>query len=395
MSKSRWPDPEIPSGEPALPPGAQGPLEPPGDPAPGAAQLLTRLTRGRLPWILAFVCAVLVGATISAAVVELPYFALRPGSVHDTGEVITVEGEETFLSNGTINYTTVSIQPVTTFGLISGWLDDDVDIESRRDVLGDRNAEENRELNRFYMDRSQHDAMLVALETLGYDVEVHISGELVHKVEDGLPADGVLDSGDVITEIDGEPLDELDEVQSILASRDVGDRIDLLVLPDEGQGEPEERTLTLAESPEGDRAIMGVNILPFEVEYDFPFEIGFDTGEVGGPSAGLAFTLSLLDLLTEGDLTGGLDVAVTGAIGPDGEILPVGGTAQKAAAARRADMDLFLVPASETDTDKTRARSGDVEVLEVATLQDALDALAERGGDPLDVPAPEEGEDAA
>lgn len=416
MSKSRWPEPDKQSGDPtpsstpstsvtsSSP--ATSPSPSPSTPSspstsvtssastpPESSELpgspngsrVGRLTEGKLPWILAFVCAVLVGALISSAVVELPYFALQPGSVHDSGNVIQVDGEDTHMPNGTINYTTVSIQPVTTLGLISAWLDDDVEIESRREILGDRDADENRELNRFYMDRSQHDAVLVALERLGYDVDVHVGGEVVHEIEPGMPAEGVLEVGDVIAELDGEPIDELDAVQRILADKEVGDEIELLVRPDEGEGEAVERSLTLVESPEGDRAVMGVSILPFEVEYDFPFEISFDTGDVGGPSAGLAFTLSLIDMLTEGDLTGGLDVAVTGAIAPDGEVLPVGGTGQKAAAARKADMDLFLLPASEGDTEKARARAGDVEVIEVATLDEALKALGDRGGDELEL----------
>ena len=76
----------------------------------------------------------------------------------------------------------------------------------------------------------------------------------------------------------------------------------------------------MIESPdEAGKAIIG--FVPFDTtSVRLPFEIAFDTGEIGGPSAGLAFTLTLLDELTEGDLLGGVDVAVTGTMQLDGSV---------------------------------------------------------------------------
>jgi Lon-like protease len=113
--------------------------------------------------------------------------------------------------------------------------------------------------------------------------------------------------------------------------------------------------------------------------------VSFDTGDVGGPSAGLAFTLALIDVLTPGELTGGERVAVTGAIGADGTVIPVGGTAQKAAAVRRAGIGVFLVPAEDyADALQT---AGDVEVIEVTSVDGALRELVRLGGDRLEVPS--------
>jgi len=125
-------------------------------------------------------------------------------------------------------------------------------------------------------------------------------------------------------------------------------------------------------------------VQPRNVSYDFPVDVEIDTGDVGGPSAGLAFTLGILDDLTPGELTGGEAVAVTGTISPDGTVGPVGGTGQKAAAVRNAGIDTFLVPTA--DYEDAEARAGDVHVVPVDNVDEALAALADLGGNGLDLP---------
>ena len=107
-----------------------------------------------------------------------------------------------------------------------------------------------------------------------------------------------------------------------------------------------------------------------------------DSGSVGGPSAGLAFTLAILDRLTEGDLTGPNKVAVTGTIRLDGSVGPVGGVVQKTEAAVRAGARAFLVPPDEY-ADARRAARGRLRIIQVSTVDEALAALRRLGGDPV------------
>jgi PDZ domain-containing protein len=92
-------------------------------------------------------------------------------------------------------------------------------------------------------------------------------------------------------------------------------------------------------------------------------------------------TLSILDELTPGNLTGGKMIAVTGEIEPNGQVVDVGGVGQKAVAARHRGAALFIVPADEVKD--ARARAGSMPVVGVKTLADALTALRKAGGDPL------------
>ncbi|MGH9113587.1 MAG: YlbL family protein [Acidimicrobiales bacterium] len=372
-----------PDPAPHLPDGAAAPVAltpPPPTPAePGAATPKRRL---RL-WPIVLT-VVLVASVIGAATVPLPYYLYRPGSVRDTEPLIAVDGVEVYASDGTISYTTVSLRQATLFGLASGWIDDDIDIEPRDEVLGGRDADENHTLNLQMMDTSKQVATQVALERLGYQVDVSITGETIVEVIPDMPADGVLDPGDTITAVDGEPIDDPDDLTRLLGDDSPGDEVTITV---QTHGAATQRDVELALAPDPDdprRAIMGVLPSPRGVDFDFPFDIEIDTGDIGGPSAGLAFTLAIIDDLTPGDLTGGAKVAVTGTIAGHGSVGPVGGTGQKAAAVRAGDYDVFLVPSA--DYEAALGHAGDVDVVAVDTLDEALAALADLGGNADDLP---------
>jgi PDZ domain-containing protein len=325
----------------------------------------------------------LVAFLLGAAFIQLPYFLFKPGSVRDTEPLISVSGAEVYPSEGSIGYTTVSLRQATLLELVRGWLDDDIDVFHRDEVLGGRDVDENRELNLQMMADSKEVASFVALDRLGYDVSMSV-GQAVSDVVTDSPADGVIEPGDIITAVDGEEFDEPDDLGRLLAPLSPGDEVEVTVqtAPDE----EEEVELTLAAAPDDpSRAIMGVQITPIAMDFELPFDVEIDTGDVGGPSAGLAFTLALIDDLSPGDLTGGARVAVTGTISPDGTVGPIGGAGQKAAAARREGFDIFLVPS--LDYEDAVARAGDdIEVVAVDTVDEALDALGEHGGNVDDLP---------
>jgi PDZ domain-containing protein len=358
----------------------------PAPPAPPTAVPLSR--RRRIGRVIAPIGAfMLVAFLFGAALVPLPYYQFKPGSVRDTEPLIEIEGVEVFPSDGAIGYTTVSLRQATLFGLLQGWLDDDIDIIDSDVVLQGRNENENREINLQAMSDSKQTATQVALERLGYDVDVTF-GQFVSEVDAGLPADGLISRGELIVAVDGERFEESDDLTRLLAEHEPGDTVTITVQTVEGT--ERDVDVTLAAAPgDPDRGILGVRVTAVPLAYDFPFDVTIDTGDVGGPSAGLAFTLALIDDLTPGDLTGGHDIAVTGTILPDGTVGPVGGTGQKAAAVREEGITLFLVPSR--DYDEAVARAGDdLQVVPVDTIDDALAALGERGGNVDDLPEPGE-----
>jgi PDZ domain-containing protein len=321
---------------------------------------------------------------VSAAVVPLPWYAFRPGSVRDTEPLVTVGGDTpTYPADGSIGYTTVSLRQTTLFGLIQGWLDDDVDIHPEDEVLGNRSSDENRSFNLQLMDNSKNVATQVALERLGYRVRVTSSGSTVLRVEPGSAAEGKLEVGDTIVAVGGERINDPEDLPNLMGDAAPGDRVTVTV--ESLDGDRRDVTMRLQASPDDPRkGIMGVMVQPRDLHYDFPVDVQIETGDVGGPSAGLAFTLAILDDLTPGELTGGERVAVTGEILADGTVGPIGGTAQKAAAVRQEGIGTFLVPRADYRDALTRA--GDVNVVPVDDLDDALHALADLGGNADDLP---------
>jgi PDZ domain-containing protein len=364
---------------PPAPPAGEGPPSMPPPPPPAVPR------RRRTRRIAGGVLALLVTAfVVSAAVVPLPWYAFRPGSVRDTEPLVSVGGDTpTYRSEGSIGYTTVSLRQTTLFGLVQGWLDDDVDIHPEDEVLGDRSSDENRSFNLQLMDNSKNVATQVALERLGFRVRVSSSGSTVLQVEPGSAADGQLEPGDTIVAVGDDRINDPEDLPNLLRDDSPGDRVTVTV--ESLEGDRRDVTMTLEPSPDDpSRGIMGVMVQSRDLQYDFPVDVQIETGDVGGPSAGLAFTLAILDDLTAGELTGGERVAVTGEILDDGTVGPIGGTAQKAAAVRHEGIDTFLVPRADYEDALTRA--GDVNVVPIDDLDDALNALADLGGNADDLP---------
>jgi PDZ domain-containing protein len=142
---------------------------------------------------------------------------------------------------------------------------------------------------------------------------------------------------------------------------------------------------TIAAPDDPNRPLIG--FMPHDTRsVTVPYETTIDTNQIGGPSAGLAFTLTLIDALSPGSLTGGHRVAVTGTIAEDGSVGEIGGLHQKTVAVKEAGADVFLVPVAQGDAqiaDARKTAGKGIQVIPVATLDDALNALAALGGDPI------------
>jgi PDZ domain-containing protein len=225
---------------------------------------------------------------------------------------------------------------------------------------------------------SKDAAVIAALHHLGIAV-FEETGLGIDTVRDDGPARGSLVAGDVIIAVDGVPITGFASLQDELATKSPGGA-GIVTVENIDTRETRDVELEWGEHPDrpGD-AYIGVNVVPRQVELPLPFEVEIDSGSIGGPSAGLAFTLTILDLLTAGDLTGGLDVAVTGTITGDGTIGPIGGVGQKAAAAREAGAAAFIVPLQNVE--EAEAHAGSMPILGVSTLDEALSALESLGGD--------------
>jgi PDZ domain-containing protein len=171
----------------------------------------------------------------------------------------------------------------------------------------------------------------------------------------------------------------------LMMGKKEGEIVTLTITPHKTTTSVERRVQLIVSPDDPNRVIIG--FIPADTRtVDLPFEVGIDTDQIGGPSAGLAFTLALLDELTPGDLMGGKRVVATGTINEDESVGAIGALQQKAVAVKAVGADVFIVPASQSDEDIAAARRAvgtKVTVIPVNNLEEALMALESLGGSGL------------
>ena len=221
------------------------------------------------------------------------------------------------------------------------------------------------------MARSQQIAAAVALKQLGYKVKVSSTGALVIEVALGAPADGKLVPGDVIVSVDGHRVETQQQARQTLRKHKPGDVVRLGIRSSQGL-----RTValkTIADPADPKLPLIGV-LLEQAAQLKLPIHVSIDTGDIGGPSAGLPFALEVLQKLGK-NISRGYRVAATGEMFLDGAVGPIGGVKQKTLGARAAGVDIFLVPAGD-NARTARRYAGRMRVIPVESFRQALHALA-------------------
>lgn len=320
----------------------------------------------------------LLVALLATVTFTLPYYAIAPGSARQVNDLIDVPDDRAFPPRGKVFLATVAISRVTPFEALQGWLDPDTDVVPEERVFGPVRRRQFHRLNLQAMDDSKQTAAVVALRRLGFAVSEHGKGALVEAVEESAPAGGRLTQGEVITAVDGRATLLAEQALEAIRSKRPGESVRLDV--DAASGAPRVEEIVLGSRPGTTVGFLGVALRTKERRFDYPFEVTIDSGAIGGPSAGLAFTLGVLDTLTAGEITGGRKIAATGTIEIDGTVGEVGGVAQKTAAVRAAGAEYFLVPPMEFRQAKAHA-GGRLKVVKVANLDEAIVALGRLGGD--------------
>jgi PDZ domain-containing protein len=313
---------------------------------------------------LGVVVAVLV---LAAAWVPLPYYAQGPGPARDVLPRITFDERPRYESTGHLDLTTVRFLQLTAFTALRAWLDDTQTIVPREAVYPSNvptNVTDQRSVSQ--MDQSKIAATAVVLRKLGIYPKEHGDGALIEGVAENCPADGELYPGDVITEIEGEPVTSAKNA-SRLFDKIPDDRPLHFTL--DVDGETQRATFTRAACGTDGEKLVGISMIDA-----FPFDVSFSSDDIGGPSAGLMWALGLYDLLTPEDLTAGRTIAGTGVIGPDGTVYPIGGIADKVVAAERAGATIFLAP-KRNMPELEGIDTGDMQVIPVRSFDDALAAL--------------------
>lgn len=350
-------------------------------------------------------------AAVVASLVRLPYYRISPGSVYDTIERVEAPAEQVVIPEGDIGFVTVSqTADISVWQWLDAQIDDNSLIRHEDEINGDQTTEEKREQDQRRMQVSKNSAVVIALERLGYELIVTPLGVEVASIFDCTAADGTLGTGDVIVGVNDNEVLTQQNLLDALSEFAIGDSLELTVEridpnnPTQSSateivgitlGSADDACLPDDVRADEPRPFIGIGTAQMQDE-DLPFDVDIDTGRVGGPSAGLAFTLAIIDVLSEGELTNGLSIVATGTIDRAGNVGPVGGIHQKTIAAEDSGADVFLVPlcceqfvsrdtGEEVDTpsnyEEALLHADEMQVIGVATLDDALAAIGELGGD--------------
>ena len=307
----------------------------------------------------------LIGLVFALNFYRLPVVALSPGPMEDVLARLKVEGSRVYDSEGKLYLTSVGIDDdVRFYEALLDMANRDVQLLPRAELYPEeQDSTEIDKENAALMDRSKETATVVALREVGYEIEP--SGVEVTQVVAGAPADGKLRAGDRILEADGRAVDSTDEVRAAITRHEIGERVAFRVDRDD----TEKNVSVQVQEADGQPR---VGILLRDLFPELPVKVSIETeNNIGGPSAGLMFTLSIIDKLTPEDLTGGRRIAGTGEIALDGGVLPVGGVAEKLIAVRRLGVTTFLIPAENCDSVRGQVPDG-LRLVKVSTITDAL-----------------------
>lgn len=347
----------------------------------------------RRGWMLLASALTTAALLVLALLLPVPFVKLAPGptfnviGAQDGQDVILIEDATTYPVTGALDMTTVLESGGPRGGLtfvdaLASWLDPSDAVVPRELMFPDDiTGEEVRTRQAALFSTSGSDAIAAALNHLDLPVRTRV---VVDAVYEGTPAAGRFEARDQIIAVNGEPVSAPADVVDAVRSQPIGTTLEFAVLrptdeptTDEGDtATPAEQeltvTVTTADNPEDPgMPYIGIGVSDL---YSADFPITFTLEDVGGPSAGLAFALGIVDKLTPGDLTAGQHVAGTGTITPEGEVGPIGGIRQKLAGARAAGATLFLMPVQHCAEAQGHIPDG-LTVTPVATLAEAITAV--------------------
>ncbi|MCU1399644.1 MAG: hypothetical protein JWN62_2753 [Acidimicrobiales bacterium] len=324
--------------------------------------------------------------------IKRPY-AIVPSDAEQVESRLKLENVQRYPSSGKILFVTIREPQLPLLSWLMFRRDDDIATKTYADIYGTDTPAQLDTRGQRQMITAQQSAEYAALSKLGYPIDLKPGAIVIDQIicfkanaagtkcEQEAPSGKVLKPDDQLVSIDGVPIKTVDDLTPVLANHKPGDMV-VVKYNRPGVSGTQTGTIELIASPD-DKTRTIVGFYPFDTTTvgTAPFPITISTEGIGGPSAGLAFTLTLIDELTPGELTGGQRIAVTGTIDVHGKVGAIGGLPQKASAVRQTGAKYFLVPASQTDIAEAQAVVGnDVTLIPVATLDEALAALTKLGG---------------
>ncbi|MBF0708333.1 PDZ domain-containing protein [Alkalihalobacillus hwajinpoensis] len=327
-----------------------------------------------------YVWAIIIVLVATVTFIDLPYYVTTPGEARVLDEVINVEGGSQ--DGGEFMLTTVRVGEANLVQYI--WAQFNEYHELIAEDLIKREGESDDEYHQRQLDvmaNSQTSATIVAYEAAKKEIKITKNGVLVTGIIEGMPADGKLELGDLIVEVEGKRIEETEQLLDELGSYEESDTVNMTIKrgDQEKQIELGFSKFPKAYGTEDDKVGVGITGPVTATSIETDPSININTDEIGGPSAGLMFTLEIYNQLTKEDWTKGYDIAGTGTINESGEVGPIGGIKQKIVAADGSGAEIFFAPVAHSNYDDAMEAAEDIDtdmkIVPVETFQDAIDYL--------------------
>ena len=325
-------------------------------------------------------------ATFIAFTVPLPYYIEIPGTAEDVRRVLQVDNKQD-QEPGAYQFVTVGVQHARLAHLIYAWLTPFTDIRSAKEMTGGSTDTEFMRINQFYMETSQNMAKYQGLKTAGKEIDLKYLGVYVLTVTDNSTFKGILNIADTVTGVNDQTFASSQDLINYVNSQSLGDTVKVTYEEDGKTKSAEGKIIALENGKNG----IGIGLIDrTEVSSDVP--IRFSTAGIGGPSAGLMFSLAIYTQIADPTLRDGRTIAGTGSIDRDGNVGDIGGIDKKVVAAAKEGASIFFAPNNPVTEEAKKANPNaktnyetaqeaadtiktDMKIVPVKTLQDAIDYL--------------------
>ncbi|MFB1051916.1 SepM family pheromone-processing serine protease [Paraliobacillus sp. JSM ZJ581] len=271
---------------------------------------------------------------------RLPYYIYKPGTADALNRVVSVT--DGFESEGDMHLVTVRGGQATPLQYALALLDPFQDIKLLSDVFPEGvSQEEYFKAQLQMMESSQEASTVVAYEAANKKIDISYKGVYVVSVIEGMPAEKVLQTGDKIIAVNKQRVNTAESLIDLVDKQSTSSEITLTIEREDTKKEVEVGLVPFPDEP--DRVGIGIQLVT-DREVTVDQELNFSSGDIGGPSAGLMFALEIYDQLIEEDLTKGFQIAGTGEISYEGEVIRIGGIDKKVIAADEEGCDIFFAP---------------------------------------------------
>lgn len=340
------------------------------------------ITRSILRGILS---VIIVIGILLALFIRIPYYVMQPGSAEDVSQFVKINGKPAVKQSGDFYLTTVSLGKGIVYDYLFSWFSNDIKLIPEEQILSNlKNDEEYNRQQKENMIQSQNAALISAFHAAKKPVTINYQGVEVFSLKNK----NGLEVGDLIQQVDQSPIRKSEDLISYLNTKQIGEEVQVSLIrvqkvAGKEKWEHLKRSITLVDvsDPREGKKRPGLGIYPItreKINTNPPVTI--QAGEIGGPSAGLMFTLEVLDQITVGDMTHGKKIAGTGTMNDVGEVGQIGGIEFKVRAANERGVEIFFCPKDiqpQDNNEKTAKLAAKqiqtkMKIVPVATLKDAL-----------------------